>query len=279
MAVWAIGDIQGCYDSFMELLSRIDFDPKRDKLWLVGDLVNRGDKSLEVLEYLYDIKDNLEIVLGNHDITLISAYYGIKKSDPTIEPILQSKRAKELIDWLRGEKFLHIDFNLGYCMSHAGISPEFDLGMAMEYARRIEQKLQAPDANVWLKAMFEDASERFDRGADVLDLDRYILATFTRMRYCYNDKRLDFKQKGTPTQKKVDKKGMKPWFECQNRKDVDLKILFGHWSTLGLYKDENVICIDSGCLWGGAMSAIRLDSGREEIVQVKCKGCQDPTKF
>jgi len=279
MAVWAIGDIQGCYDSFMELLGRIKFNPAHDKLWLVGDLVNRGDKSLEVLEYLYDIQDSVEIVLGNHDITLISAYYGIKKSDPTIEPILNSPRASELINWLRFQKFLHTDFSLGYCMSHAGISPEFDLGMAIKYARRIEQKLQAPDGDVWLKAMYEDASARFDRGATSLDLDRYILATFTRMRYCYDDKRLDFKQKGTPNQSKVIKKGMKPWFECNNRKDVDLKIVFGHWSTLGLYKDKDAICIDSGCLWGGAMSALCLDSGKEEIVQVKCKGCQDPTKF
>lgn len=279
MAVWAIGDIQGCYDSFMELLGRIKFNPVHDKLWLVGDLVNRGDKSLEVLEYLYDIQDSVEIVLGNHDITLISAYYGIKKSDPTIEPILNSPRASELINWLRFQKFLHTNFTLGYCMSHAGISPEFDLGMAIKYARRIEQKLQAPDGDVWLKAMYEDASVRFDRKANSLDLDRYILATFTRMRYCYDDKRLDFKQKGIPSEKKLLKKGMKPWFDCNNRKEIDLKIVFGHWSTLGLYKSKDAICIDSGCLWGGAMSALRLDSGKEEIVQVKCKGCQDPTKF
>ncbi|MBT8349328.1 MAG: fructose-bisphosphatase class III, partial [Sulfurovum sp.] len=131
MAVWAIGDIQGCYKSLRTLLEKIDFDVTRDKLWIAGDLVNRGEGSLETLEYLYSIKENVEIVLGNHDISLIAAYYGIKKSNPTIDPILESPEAKKLIDWLRGQQFLHVDYELGFCMAHAGISPEFDLGMAM----------------------------------------------------------------------------------------------------------------------------------------------------
>jgi len=278
MAIWAIGDIQGCYDSFRELLDYIEFDATKDKLWLVGDLVNRGDKSLEVLEYLYSIQDSVAIVLGNHDLSLIAAYYGIKKSNPTIDPILNSPRADIFIDWLRRQKLLHTDFALGYCMSHAGISPEFDLGMAIEYAKRIESKLQAPDISSWLKAMFKKTDERFDRDASMLEVDRYILSSFTRMRYCYKDRRLDFEQKGTPTPK-LRKKGMKPWFECENRKEIELKIVFGHWSTLGLYIDDNVISTDSGCLWGGAMSAVRLDGDRMQIIQSKCQGCQSPDDF
>lgn len=151
MAVWAIGDIQGCYRSFKALLAKISFDPARDRLWIAGDLVNRGEGSLETLEYLYSIRNSVEIVLGNHDIVLIAAYYGIKKSNPTIDPILSSPNAKKLIDWLRGQKFLHLDHQLGYCMVHAGISPEFDLDMAIRYAGRIEKKLQSNDAEVWLK--------------------------------------------------------------------------------------------------------------------------------
>jgi len=269
MAVWAIGDIQGCYSLFKNLLNKISFNPEVDKLWIAGDLVNRGNGSLETLEYLYSIRESIEIVLGNHDITLIAAYYGIKKSNPTIDPILQSPEAKKLIDWLRGQKFLHVDYHLGYCMAHAGISPEFDLGMAMEYAKGIETKLQSDNAEIWLKSMFEEGKRYFDRGATGIDIDKYIIHSFTRMRYCYNDHRLDFDQKGKPT-KELRNKGLKPWFECENRKELDLKIIFGHWSTLGFYHDKNVLSLDTGCLWGGELTAARIDVAKPEIVQVSC---------
>jgi len=269
MAVWAVGDIQGCYGSFMELLAKIAFNPKEDKLWVAGDLVNRGEGSLETLEYLYSIKESVEIVLGNHDITLIAAYYGIKKSNPTLDPILESPNAKKLIDWLRGQKFLHVDYSLGYCMAHAGISPEFDLGMAMKYASNVEIKLQSEQASVWLEKMFQKGSKRFDRNASLIDIDKYVVSSFTRMRYCYGDYRLDFDQKGTPTDA-LREKGLKPWFECQNRKDIDLRIIIGHWSTLGYYADEHVLSLDTGCLWGGSLTAARIDVDEVEIVSVDC---------
>jgi bis(5'-nucleosyl)-tetraphosphatase (symmetrical) len=276
MAVWAIGDIQGCYTSFMELLGKIAFRPEVDTLWVAGDLVNRGEGSLETLEYLYSIRNSVEIVLGNHDITLIAAYYGIKKSNPTIDPILTSPNAKKLIDWLRGQKFLHVDYQIGYCMAHAGISPEFDLGMALSYAERLESRLQRCDVDIWLKEMFKEGVDRLDRNAEDIDIDKYIISSFTRMRYCYGDHRLDFKQKGSPTDA-LRKKGLKPWFECKNKKEIDLKIIFGHWSTLGFHHDENVLALDTGCLWGGKLTAARIDSDEVEIVSVGCKAVQQPT--
>jgi len=269
-----VGDIQGCYGPFMELLAKIAFNPEHDKLWVAGDLVNRGEGSLETLEYLYSIRESVEIVLGNHDITLIAAYYGIKKSNPTIDPILLSDKAEELIDWLRGQKFLHVDYQLGYCMAHAGISPEFDLGMALRYAKRIEEKLQGSEAKHWLKQMFKHGIDRFDRDASAIDIDRYIVSTFTRMRYCYGDYRLDFNQKGKPTEE-LRKKGLKPWFECDNRKEIDLKIIFGHWSTLGFHYDDNVLALDTGCLWGGKLTAARIDSDEVAIVQVACEATME----
>lgn len=269
MAVWAVGDIQGCYKSFRELLTKIAFNPEVDKLWVAGDLVNRGEGSLETLEYLYSIRDSVEIILGNHDITLIAAYYGIKKSNPTIDPILESPEAEKLIEWLRSQKFLHVDYQLGYCMAHAGISPEFDLGMALRYAKRIEEKLQGTDAKHWLKQMFKHGIDRFNRDSSRIDIDRYIVSTFTRMRFCYGDHRLDFDQKGTPTVA-LREKGLKPWFECENRKEIDLKIIFGHWSTLGFYRDDNVLSLDTGCLWGGTLTAARIDLDEIEIVSVEC---------
>ncbi len=267
MAVWAIGDIQGCYGSFRALLKKIEFNPKKDKLWVAGDLVNRGEGSLETLEYLYSIRDSIEVVLGNHDLTLIAAYFGIKKSNPTLDPILESPKAKKLIDWLRGQKFLHVDYKLGYCMAHAGISPEFDLGMALNYANRIEQKLQVDDASKWLKKMFK-GTDIFNR--DSSDIDRYIVSSFTRMRYCYGDHRLDFEQKGQPTEE-LRSKDLKPWFESKNKKVVELKIIFGHWSTLGFYEDEDVLALDTGCLWGGKLTAARIDEDVVKIVSIKCK--------
>jgi bis(5'-nucleosyl)-tetraphosphatase (symmetrical) len=275
MAVWAIGDIQGCYDALMQLLGEIAFDPKKDRLWLAGDLVNRGEKSLETLEYLYSIQESLEVVLGNHDIALIAAYYGFKKSNPTIDPVLRSPNASELVEWLRHQKFLHTDFELGYCMAHAGISPEFDLGMAMMYAKRIEEKLQGERASEWLAKMFKQGSPRFNQHAGKTEMDRYIVSAFTRMRYCYKDHQLDFKQKGAPTSA-VRAKGMKPWFECENRKEIPLKIVFGHWSTLGFYQEKNVLALDTGCLWGGKLTAARLDLPKPKIVQVACKAAMKP---
>lgn len=277
MAVWAIGDIQGCYKSFQELLIKIDFNPKVDKLWIAGDLVNRGEGSLETLEYLYSIRDSVEIILGNHDITLIAAYYGIKKSNPTIDPIINSAESKKLIDWLRGQKFLHVDYKLGYCMAHAGISPEFDLGMALRYAVRIEEKLQdnERDVKIWLKKMFKDGVDSFNRESKSIDIDKYIVSSFTRMRYCYGDHRLDYDQKGTPTEE-LRIKGLKPWFECEKRKDIDLNIIFGHWSTLGFYHDKNVLALDTGCLWGGKLTAARIDGDVVEIVSVECNISIEP---
>jgi bis(5'-nucleosyl)-tetraphosphatase (symmetrical) len=248
MAVWAIGDIQGCNDSLQQLLIQINFDPNKDKLWIAGDLVNRGNQSLEVLEYLYSIRESVVTVLGNHDITLIAAYYGIKKSNETLDPILQSPNAKKLIGWLRDQKFLHVDYTLGYCMAHAGISPEFDLGMALEYAKRVEERLQRDDVEIWLTQMFKHGIERFNRDASAIDIDRYIVR---------------------PTEL-LKQKGLKPWFDCENRKDVHMKIIFGHWSTLGYYQDENVLALDTGCLWGGELTAARIDSEALEIVSVSC---------
>ena len=275
MAVWAIGDIQGCYDSLQKILKKIKFDPKKDELWVAGDLVNRGDKSLETLNYLYSIRKSIKVILGNHDITLIAVYAGIKKPNKTIQPILDAPNAKELIDWLRKQPFLHYDYTVGYAMAHAGISPQFDFGMALRYSKQIEKKLQGRNYKAWLKHMFKVSTHKFSPKANNLDIEKYILSAFTRMRFCDDDGRLDFKQKGEPTNYKVGVKGLKPWFSCPSRKSFPLKIVFGHWSTLGYYQDSNVLALDTGCLWGGKLTVARLDvEGDPIIVQIDCKGKQ-----
>lgn len=275
MAVWAVGDIQGCFDSFQELLKKVDFDPQKDELWVAGDLVNRGDNSLETLNYLYSIKESIKVVLGNHDIALIAAYAGVKKSNETIQPILDAPNASELIHWLRHQPFFHWDFALGYCMAHAGVSPQFDFGMARTHAARIEKKLQGRNYKAWLKHMFKKSSNKFNAKASSLDIEKYILSSFTAMRFCEDDGRLDFKQKGKPTEYKVLKKGLKPWFACPTRRSTSLKIVFGHWSTLGYYQDSNVLALDTGCLWGKALTMARLDVEEPIIVQVQCEAKQE----
>ncbi len=271
MAVWAIGDIQGCFDSFQELLTKIKFDPAEDELWIAGDLVNRGDKSLETLNYLYSIKDSIKVVLGNHDISLIAAYAEVKKSNKTIQPILDAPNVKELIDWLRYQPFLYWDYRLGYAMAHAGISPQFDFGTAITYAKRIEKRLQGDNYNAWLKEVLKKSSNKFDAKASPLDIEKYILSSFTRMRFCEDDGRLDFDQKGSPSTLKVEFKGLKPWFACPTRKALSMKVVFGHWSTLGFYHDTHVLSLDTGCLWGKSLTAARIDLPEPTIVQVKCE--------
>ena len=282
MAVWAIGDIQGCFDALQAILKKIKFDPKVDTLWVAGDLVNRGDKSLETLNYLYSIRDSIKVVLGNHDIALISAYAGVRKSNKTIQPILDAPNAKELIDWLRHQPFLHWDYKLGYAMAHAGISPQFDFGMAITYASRIEKKLQGRNYKAWLKHMKKNSSNKFDSKAKPLDIEGYILNSFISMRFCEKDGKLDFKQKGSPTVTKGLYKGLYPWFACPSRRSFPLKIVFGHWSTLvnetnlKYYNDSNVLGLDTGCLWGRRLTVARLDTKEPIVIQLECDGCQEP---
>jgi len=267
--IWAIGDIQGCYDPLMRLLEEIDFDPGRDTLWLAGDLVNRGPKSREVLEYLYGIRDSLRVVLGNHDIALLAAWWGIKKSNPTLDPILEDPRAELWLEWLRSRPFVQTDLELGYVMAHAGIPPEFGLGTSLHYNRILQRRLQSDRAAEWLRKVMSRDEDHFDPLGNDLQHERYMLSGFIRMRYCTPDGRLDFAQKGAPG-KKVRAKGLLPWFECPKRKRLEEKILFGHWSTLGYFENDEVCCLDSGCLWRGRLTARRLDVPERVIVQVEC---------
>ena len=268
--IWAVGDLQGCYDSFRRLLEKIGFDPDRDILWLAGDLVNRGPKSREVLEYLYPIRDRLRIVLGNHDISLLGAYWGIKKSNPSIDPVLEDPGCDEWMEWLRSLPFMQVDLKLGYVMAHAGIPPEFGIGSSLHYNRVLQAKLQSDRGPEWLARMMDRSADRFDPLGSDTDHERYMLSGFVRMRYCYADGTLDFRQKGAPDGK-TREKGMYPWFECPMRKKIREKILFGHWSTLGYFENDEVCCLDSGCLWRKTMTARRLDGKKAgSIVQVEC---------
>jgi len=272
MNTWVIGDIQGCYEPFMKLLEKIEFDPNRDVLWLVGDLINRGESGLEVLKYLYSIKDSLKIVLGNHDISLIAAYFGLKKRNPTIEPIIYYDKCDMLINWLREQPFVHIDKKLGYAMAHAGISPQFTLQDAKKYNNVLQSRLQSMNAKEWLNSIIKSDVSKFNPNGTSIELESYALASFTRMRYCHKDGSLDFKQKGSP--KKLINEDLYPWFDYSNRVEKKLKIIFGHWSTLGFLNREDILATDTGCVWSNKLTAVSLLD--ERVVQIKCNNCLKP---
>ena len=267
--VWAIGDIQGCYSAFRRLLKEIEFDPELDCLWIAGDLVNRGQDSLETLEYLYSIRDRVHIVLGNHDITLLAIYWGIKKSNPTIDPILQSPNVDKLIEWIRTLPFVYYDKELGFMMVHAGIPREFGLEQSLYYSDKLQSKLQGENAKKWLTKKLSKGINGLDESNNKNKKNRYALNAFTRLRYCYIDGRANFEQKGKPTAKTY-RDGLLPWFELRRYSDTGAKIIFGHWSTLGYLESDTILSLDTGCVWRGKLSAKRIDIPNGRLVQIDC---------
>ncbi len=276
MANYAIGDIQGCYDSLQRLLDMIDFSPEDDQLWFVGDLVNRGKKSLKTLKFVKSLGDSAITVLGNHDVSLIAMHYGVIPQSPSLKKLLTSNQREELVDWLRHRPFLHIDEELGYCMAHAGISPQWRLPEAQSYAKEIEVSLQGDNPAEWLKHVYGNKPTLWSNELESYARHRYILNAFTRMRYCNSrNGSLNFKLKRPPKIKKFRKKKSNakqvPWFLYPDRKKIPLNIVFGHWSSLGYYQDSNVLALDTGCVWGGQLSNANLDNKAPMIVSQPCK--------
>jgi bis(5'-nucleosyl)-tetraphosphatase (symmetrical) len=268
--IWAIGDLQGCYEGFCRLLEAIDFDPATDRLWLAGDLVNRGEGSLETLRRLYEMREAIDVVLGNHDLTLIATHAGLKKSNSTLDPILQAPDSDVLVGWLRSRPLLHLDEALGYVMTHAGIPPTFDLKQTVASARRVEVRLRSEGYRRWLTSMFGEAPTCYEEARSQKEEEQFILSALTRMRYCHPDGRLEYKQKGAPASLSRQSVGIQPWFVLPDRRPLGLKLIFGHWSTLGYYNNPEVVCLDTGCVWGGQLTAMRLDGGNEALAQIRC---------
>lgn len=270
MAIYAIGDIQGCYDSLQYLLEKLNFSPENDQLWLVGDLVSRGNKSLKTVKFVKSLGDSAITVLGNHDISLIAMHYGTHPVHSSLEKFLKSKHREELIDWLRMQPVFHVDESLGICMSHAGISPQWTLEQARAYAKEIEVPLRGNDAGVWLKNVYGNKPNLWSEDLSSDDRHRYILNAFMRMRFCnVKDNSLNFKLNGVPKIKSNSAKQI-PWFLLKNRKPIPLRIIFGHWSDLGYYHDDNVTALDTGCVWGRQLTAIRLDDKAMPITSQTC---------
>lgn len=268
MAVYAIGDIQGCYDEFRRLLDVLDFSPGRDRLWLTGDLVNRGPGSLATLRFVRGLGADAVTVLGNHDLHLLAVAGGgrLRKGD-TLADVLEAPDRDELLAWLSGRPLLHEDRTLRFAMVHAGLPPQWDLAQARIEARAVEAALaQAPGP--FLASMYGDEPDRWLPGLHGVERLRFAVNCFTRLRYCGRDGRLLLKLKCAPEDAPPD---AVPWFAVRRRLSRGERIVFGHWSTLGCRVANDTYSLDSGCVWGGELTAIRLDGPRPgPPVSIRC---------
>ncbi len=279
MSTYAIGDIQGCYDELRALLERLAFDPDRDRLWFVGDLVNRGPHSLQVLRLVRDLGDAAVTVLGNHDLHLLAVAAGNTRKydqDPGLEAVLAAPDRDELLHWLRHRPLLHRDRELGFTMIHAGLPPCWDIARAAVCAREVELALRSDDHLAYFLDMYGNKPKRWEPSLHGTARLRYITNCLTRLRYVELDGTLGLKDKGPPGSQRA---GLIPWFVHPARASRDERIVFGHWSTLGYVATHNVWALDTGCLWGGSLTALRLDDPTAVPVQLSCAGGADPLAF
>jgi bis(5'-nucleosyl)-tetraphosphatase (symmetrical) len=265
MAIYAVGDIQGCYHELEQMLKQIQFDCKKDRLWLVGDLVNRGADSLSVLRLVKNMGESAVTVLGNHDLHLLAVAAGVAElhHSDTLDEILAAPDRDELLAWLRQQRMLYVQDN--YVLLHAGLLPGWSVQQAQQLAHEVEQALRGPDYVTVLEKMYGNTPDKWDAALSGYSRLRVITNALTRMRICTATGEMQFKFKGELGDVP---EGYLPWFDVPQRASADATVVFGHWSALGLIVRPNVIALDTGCLWGGNMTAIRLED--RKLFQVKC---------
>ncbi|MDD5114903.1 MAG: symmetrical bis(5'-nucleosyl)-tetraphosphatase [Methylobacter sp.] len=275
MSIYAIGDIQGCFDDLLRLLEAIAFDEKTDQLWFAGDLVNRGPKSLETLRFIKSLGDAAVTVLGNHDMHLLAASCASKISNKkdALLPVLEAPDRDELIDWLRHRPLFH--YNDDFCLLHAGLPPQWDFKKTQKMAALAEQALQGPDYRNFLQQMYGNKPNQWSSSLKGIGRLRFIINCFTRMRFCDAEGRLDYVNSGPLGSQP---KKLLPWFEVPGRKSADMRIVFGHWSALGYYEGPNCYGIDTGCLWGGQLTALKLGEQVERF-SIDCPGARKPKQY
>lgn len=265
MATYAIGDLQGCFAPLQKLLRQFNFEPAQDKLWFVGDLVNRGEDSLACLRFVKSLGDRAVSVLGNHDLHLLCVAAGVAEGyrGDTLGDILAAPDRDELLQWLRHRPLLHHE--QGYTLVHAGLLPHWNLGQATQLAREAEQALRSENHKAFFQAMYGNSPDSWNENLAGHDRLRVIINSFTRLRFCSADGKMDFDHKGG-----IDKtpSGFYPWFQVPDRASENEIIICGHWSALGLRVEKNLVALDSGCLWRSALSAFRLED--RAVFSVSC---------
>lgn len=274
MAIFAIGDVQGCADALKALLDRVRFDPAEDRLWFAGDLVNRGPQSLEVLRFVRGLGDGAVTVLGNHDLHLIAMAEGVRPPSHGLISVLKAEEGPELVSWLRRRPLLWHDEKLGYVLVHAGLAPAWTLAEARSLAREVEDTLAGAGAKKLLRGMYGNKPTHW--GGDLTGTERLraVINVFTRLRYVTTDGGFDFEHTGAPG---TQPPHLIPWFLAPGRRNAEEHILFGHWSTLGPVEAPNVYPLDTGCVWGGKLTAMRLD-GEGGWYAIPCHRAAAPRK-
>lgn len=264
MATYAIGDVQGCYDELQALLAEFRFT-ERDRVWFVGDLVNRGPKSLEVLRFVRELGDRAVVVLGNHDLHLVTQHEGFAKprKDDTFTDVLEAPDRGDLADWLRMRPMMHVEGD--YAMVHAGLLPQWAVPKAVDLASEAEHALRGRKYRDFLANMYGSKPDEWRDELKGWDRLRVIVNAMTRMRFCTPEGKMDFQAKGAKAPK-----GYRPWFDLRPKERA--RLVCGHWSALGLKVTERVAALDSGCVWGGKLTALRLED--RTVFAVPCRGYQ-----
>ena len=270
---YLIGDLQGCCDAFDRLLAEIGFSPSRDTLHVLGDLVNRGPQSLATLQRLQGLGDAAHCLLGNHDLHLLAVAADVRpqhKND-TLTDILAHPQREALIDWLRHRPLAAQA--QGWLLVHAGVLPQWDAATTLALADELHTLLTGPDLTAFLQVMYGNTPARWDDSLQGSERWRLTINALTRLRLCSADGTMDFKHKEGSEQAPD---GLLPWFELPDRRSAGTPIAFGHWSTLGLINRPDLLALDTGCVWGGALTAVRVDGGRREVMQVRCEQALAP---
>lgn len=271
MATYVIGDVQGCFVSLKKLLAECGFDRTQDRLWFVGDLVNRGPESLQTLYFVRDLGERAVVVLGNHDLHLLGVWAGHRQfhHTDTLAPILEAPDCDELMQWLLHRNIAH--FEHGVLMVHAGVWPGWTLEDTLFHAQELEAALRGPDVEWVFAHLYGSQPAQWSDGLTGADRLRVIVNAFTRMRFCYPDGEMEFHHKGKPGSAPAP---LLPWFDVPGRRTANIPIVCGHWSALGLLLREDVMALDTGCLWGGRLTALRLEDRR--VFQVECPSVRSP---
>jgi bis(5'-nucleosyl)-tetraphosphatase (symmetrical) len=273
VTVHAIGDIQGCYDELRALVAQLGFKPDRDQLWFTGDLVNRGPRSAETLRYVRSLGDNAITVLGNHDLHVLAVAFATKrkiKSADTIEDVLNARDKDALLEWLLTRPLAHFDAARGDLLVHAGLVPQWSAGTALSLATEVETALRK-NPRALFDEMYGDQPDKWSDSLKGMDRLRFAINSLTRLRVCTRDGRVDLKMKGGAEDIQPP---WKPWFEWDHRESRTARVIFGHWSALGLVRRNGVVGLDTGCVWGGSLTALNLDDENAEAVSTPCRGYQ-----
>ncbi len=268
MAVYAIGDLQGCYDPFRHLLDEIRFDPGKDTLWLTGDLVNRGPKSLKTLRFVKELGSSAITVLGNHDLHLLAVKAGMVrygKRFASLQKVLDASDSDELCDWLRHRPMAHYDERLDTLLVHAGTYPSWGVKKTLARAAEVEEALRGDNYRTLLGKMYGNTPDIWSGSLSGYKRLRFIINCLTRMRVISRAGHLDLRFSGPPWRAR---KGLSPWFEFENPELGDTRVVFGHWSALGLIVMPDLIALDTGCIWGRQLTAVRIDKRIPRVMQV-----------